>query len=722
MCSMFKSVFPTTLALIAVVVSPLLLDCTTTCREYQGGHEHEVVGGHCPVKLTSAMSQGSDGGYAECVTVHVWIKSDDLCNALKIEMHHSSRKDIIRPMKKGTKRKRETGERKVKCESSVTQPHVWELVHDCVKETANEVVTVSYKTTSTSCSVNYTIPDPIPEFDLSVNQSSKSILVTMEPGDKVYARWCYQQYGEQCGDSVTRPITIDPSQSRSGLLNIPFLLHCVYITNIGMPGVIKSAHFKIRASQIYSTSAVDKHPQMCLQLSLQGTHEIYCRFEADMSSWEVYMGPGRQSVVLFITSSTPARFAAQLCLLNERECTPMGQVHSETIEGNTTKTRIHVPLVFFADRPCVQVWQSHPALLGRRILCPDYTHDRCGMYAVAALVSMVIIALLGMFIHRLNKSGASGWLCIREPVLLVCSSEQSDHVSAVCALASILQGELSAAVHMALCAQSSQTKNGTESGTGVADLGPLPWLYGQWEAMRKAQGQVLIIWSPEATKTYEKWREERANMHKSERKMRECSKEDVTHENKVEEVIGKRLGKCKKEKAAGKKHCDDIDWYTQPSTVIAPVFAAALSCLEGALQENKSQGVAFVYFQSLCHSRDIPKAFRNVPRFCLPKDFRGFVQELGGIQRQKRTGKLRWHCLHRLLAKVQSVWLARQLAQRLQTLLPQTQGKKTQGFSDTSSLKIISDKTHGRLKLPLTANMARSGTVQEHEPLHLLPW
>ncbi|KAK5863795.1 hypothetical protein PBY51_000797 [Eleginops maclovinus] len=783
---MFKSVFPTTLALIAVVVSPLLLDCTTTCREYQGGHEHEVVGGHCPVKLTSAMSQGSDGGYAECVTVHVWIKSDDLCNALKIEMHHSSRKDIIRPMKKGTKRKRETGERKVKCESSVTQPHVWELVHDCVKETANEVVTVSYKTTSTSCSVNYTIPDPIPEFDLSVNQSSKSILVTMEPGDKVYARWCYQQYGEQCGDSVTRPITIDPSQSRSGLLNIPFLLHCVCVqvyyqhwdarrhkkcpfqnkSLTDVRDVWRSSYVTLHESSlkwnpkcpannlnisaslcwrqnktlctpvlnstledrkegrtlIYSTSAVDKHPQMCLQLSLQGTHEIYCRFEADMSSWEVYMGPGRQSVVLFITSSTPARFAAQLCLLNERECTPMGQVHSETIEGNTTKTRIHVPLVFFADRPCVQVWQSHPALLGRRILCPDYTHDRCGMYAVAALVSMVIIALLGMFIHRLNKSGASGWLCIREPVLLVCSSEQSDHVSAVCALASILQGELSAAVHMALCAQSSQTKNGTESGTGVADLGPLPWLYGQWEAMRKAQGQVLIIWSPEATKTYEKWREERANMHKSERKMRECSKEDVTHENKVEEVIGKRLGKCKKEKAAGKKHCDDIDWYTQPSTVIAPVFAAALSCLEGALQENKSQGVAFVYFQSLCHSRDIPKAFRNVPRFCLPKDFRGFVQELGGIQRQKRTGKLRWHCLHRLLAKVQSVWLARQLAQRLQTLLPQTQGKKTQGFSDTSSLKIISDKTHGRLKLPLTANMARSGTVQEHEPLHLLPW
>ncbi|XP_010794220.1 interleukin-17 receptor E [Notothenia coriiceps] len=433
---------------------------------------------------------------------------------------------------------------------------------------------------------------------------------------------------------------------------------------------------KVGRNMIYNTSAVDKHPQMCLQLSLQGSQEIYCRFEAGMSSWEVHMGPGRQSVVLFITSLAPASFSAQLCVLNERECTPMGQVHSVTIEAYTTKTRIHVPLLFLAEKPCVQVWQSHPALLGRRILCPDYSSDRCGMYAVAALVSVVIVALLGMFIHRLNKSGAAGWLCIREPVLLVCSSEQSAHVSAVCALASILQGELSASVHMALWAQSSQTKNGTEPGTGVADLGPLPWLYGQWEAMREAQGKVLIIWSPEATETHEKWREERANMQRSKRNMRE------------EEVSGGRLGKCKREKAAVKKECDDKDWYTQtePSTVIAPVFAAALACLEGALQECKSQGVALVYFQGLCHSRDIPKAFRGVPRFCLPQDFRGFVQELGRMKRQKRTGKLRWNCLHRLLAKVQSVWLARQLAKRLETLLPQTQGKKTQGPSDTSSL------------------------------------
>lgn len=324
-----------------------------------------------------------------------------------------------------------------------------------------------------------------------------------------------------------------------------------------------------------------------------------------------------------------------------------------------------------------------------------------------------------------------GWLCIQKPVLLVCSSEQPAHVSAVCALASILQGELSATVHMVLWAMSSAQAG---AGSGVADLGPLPWLYGQWEAVRKAQGKVLIVWSPEAKTSYEKWREERASVDKNEREKKDHSKAEVKHEKirvEVEEdskVNGRRLGKCKKEKTVVKKElvklCDDKDWYPQsePSAVIAPVFMAALACLQGALQGSKGQGVVLVYFQGLCHSRDIPKAFRGVPRYCLPQDFRGFIQELGGMRRQTKTGKSSWHCWPRLLSKVLSIWLARQLTQRLQTLLPQMQGKSMQGQSVTSSLKMMSDQTQSRLMLPLEADTARPGTAQEHETLCGSPW
>lgn len=270
-------------------------------------------------------------------------------------------------------------------------------------------------------------------------------------------------------------------------------------------------------------------------------------------------------------------------------------------------------------------------------------------------------------------------------MLLVFSSEQSAHVSAACALASFLQGELNATVHMALWAQSSQKQTGAR--TGVADLGPLPWLYGQWENIRKAQGKVLIIWSPEAKTTYEKW-EERETLDKNERKKEDDGKnQDVEEDYKLN---GKRLAKCKKAKAAGKEECvrlcDDEDWYqqTEPSSVIAPIFAGALALLQGSLQQCRGQEVAIVYFQGLGHSRDVPKALRGVPRYCLPQDFSGLIQELGGMRRGTTSGRLKVLCWPRLLSKVQSIWLAQQLALRLQTLLPQTQGKKTQGLSVTS--------------------------------------
>ncbi|XP_076596211.1 uncharacterized protein LOC143326518 [Chaetodon auriga] len=791
-------------AFLAAVFSPLLLECTTTC---QVGNQTGYAEGHCPVKLTSVQSQGSWGFYSECVTLHVWMKADDFNKTPRVEIL-SPVSQIIRPTlrdkktKKKSNNKRKQRETRVRCDSGVMQlsPHVNTgfamLVHDCVEAQAGTVVSVAYNTSSMSCNVSYTVPDPVPDFDLSVNLSSKSIAVTVEPGDKVRTRWCYQKSALDCLGGVHSPqITIDPAQSRSALLSIPYLLPCVcvevyythtdprrhrkcpfqnqnltdardvwlssevtlYESSLTWKSVCPASDLKISASLcwrqhqhlctpvpnstleekeggrylIYSTTAVDRHPQMCVRFSRQGSHHISCPFQTDMSSWEVYIRPGRQSLSLFLTSFVPAEFSAQLCVLNERECALMGEVYSSKMDGNTTESRISIPLRFLAEKPCVQVWQSDPPLRGARILCPDYTHGRCGLYAAAALIFVVIATLLGILIHRLAKTGAAGWLSIQKPVLLVCSSEQSAHVSAVCALASILQGELSATVHMALWAMNSQVQAG--AGCGVADLGPLPWLYGQWEAVRKALGKVLIVWSPEAKMSYEKWREERASMAKSERKKEDYSKAEVRHEKirvEVEEDLklnGGRLGICKKEKKVGKKDCvklcDDKDWCPQreSSTVMAPVFTAALACLEGALQESKGQGVVLVYFQGLCHSRDIPKAFRGVPRYCLPQDFRGLIQELGGMRRQTKTGQFSWHCWPRLLSKVLSIWLARQLTQRLQTLLPQMQGKKMQGQSVTSSLKMMSDQTQSRLKLPLAASTARPGTAQEHEPLRGSP-
>lgn len=294
--------------------------------------------------------------------------------------------------------------------------------------------------------------------------------------------------------------------------------------------------------------------------------------------------------------------------------------------------------------------------------------------------------------------------------MLVCSSEQSAHVSAVCALASILQGELSATVHMALWALRSQTRDGAPA--GVADLGPLPWLYGQWEAVSKKQGKVLIVWSSEAKKTYERWKEGRENGKKTERRRDNCSEAKVEQEQLQENMV-------EGSKPKGKRQKDCVqspeDLQREPCTVIAPVFTAALACLEAALQKCKGQRVAFVYFQSFCHNRDIPKAFRGIPRYCLPQDFRGLLQELGAKPGPLNTGNFSYRCLPGLLSKIRSVWLARRLAQKLQTLLPQTQGKTKPAQKQTLG------KTQSGLKLPLTEDPAGAGTSGEREPLRRPP-
>lgn len=196
------------------------------------------------------------------------------------------------------------------------------------------------------------------------------------------------------------------------------------------------------------------------------------------------------------------------------------------------------------------------------------------------------------------------------------------------------------------------------------------------------------------------------------------SKFEKVHEKLQENTVEYSKAKRKRRKDPGQSY-KDKDSQEEPCTVIAPVFMAALACLEGVIQKHKGQGVAFVYFQGFCHNRDIPKAFRGVPRYCLPQDFRGLIQELGATQGPIKTGNFGSHCLPRLLSKVMSVWLARQLAQKLQTLIPQTQGKKK--LRVTSSQEQALCKTQDKLKLPPTEDTAGAGTSQEREPLQGSP-
>uniref|UniRef100_A0A667ZRK6 SEFIR domain-containing protein n=1 Tax=Myripristis murdjan TaxID=586833 RepID=A0A667ZRK6_9TELE len=655
----------------------------------------DYIGRRCPLKLSAEP-------FSKCVSVHVWMGNDGM----------ESRQKLL-----------------CLC-----------FYLECI------IVSVSFSTNSANCTSSYSVPDPAPKFSLSLDQQSKSINVTLQPAERVpvYTRLCYRKNPKDClmGQLPSTRITIDPSQSWSAVLDVPYLLPCLcvqvnllnvrdvwnassvtlYESSVTWSSPCHASYLRPSASLCwrqnehlctpvsnstlqevddtqylrYNISAVDKHLQMCVQFSLEGSRNIHCLFKSDMSSWEAHIGPGRQSLLVYLTSSVPAKFSAQLCILSETGCTSKGLAHSVRMVS-----------------VCVCV-------------C---THRRYGMLAVAVLVFVVIVALLVILIHRLAKNGAAGWLSIQRPVLLVCSSEASAHLSAVFSLASILQGELCAPVRMALWDQSSQKQ--ARAGTGVADLGPLPWLYGQWEEVHKAQGKVLIIWSPDANKSYEKWRVERAKSDGNKRRKEDGRTEmrhektgvDREHDWKVKE---RRLKKCRKDKAAVKEEFvklfnnNEQDFQKDPSSVTGPVFIAALARLLGALQECKDHGAAFVYFQGLGHSRDIPKDFRGVPRYGLPQDFRALILGLGGMG--TKSDQFRWHCSARLLSKLLSLWLAQRLAHRLRALLTQTETreKKTQGLRLKSSQEMMSG--HSGLKLPPSVTMTRPGTLHEQEPLHRSPW
>ncbi|XP_045065259.1 uncharacterized protein LOC121546438 [Coregonus clupeaformis] len=699
-----------------------------------------------PSTLGFSPSQGS---CSACVHVRVRMKASDFTGTLTIkyrELSTTTRRaisikngvnndtlqwsDLYRPIVVG--------------KTNINRLHLhdightilWELVYDCFPADAGREVYVSLSSKPPR-QHRYIVqedicPDPVPEFDLSVDELARSLTVTVATGDHiyqpalssvVYTRLCYRHTDAECSN-LSDLITIYTNQFLSVTLRFPYLLPCVCVqvyythldarrttvcpfvngsldggrdvwrsSNVTLYGELGSsmawsalcpaAYLKPSASLCwrhqrntphctpilnstledieqkgdlkYNVSAVDKHPQMCVQFSFRGNHDVHCPFPPGMSKWEAYVGPGSQSLCVYLTSTIPASFAAQLCVRQEKGCVSRGAIYLINIGGGTRETQLNLPLSSLTQGLCVQVWRSDPAQYGRRLLCPDYSNRRWGLYAVAALTLLVTVATLGSLIHYVTKKGVTGWLFIQRPVLLVCSSEQSAHVSAVCALASFLQGELCAEVRMALWAQSSIGAGPgavERSWAGVAELGPVPWLYGQWEAVREAGGQMLIVWSAEAKESYRSWREEREGGDRREGEKTGGSKGEEMQrgERGGEEMEGLEKTRGEQEQAGMKK---GGEWKEEsrsgeerePSSVTGPVFRAALSCLQGALEgEGRVHGFTIVYFQGLCHSRDIPKDLRGVPRYCLPQDFGGLIRELGRTARGRNSVIGSWDC------------------------------------------------------------------------------
>ncbi|XP_073767446.1 interleukin-17 receptor E isoform X1 [Danio rerio] len=578
--------------------------------------------------------------------------------------------------------------------SAESQQAFWILRYNCFSAQSGSVVSVSaHRNDQPLITASHTVQhtakpeEPVPEARITVDEQEKRFSLLMKTQQITKISLCYKHSSAECVE-IKHHGQVDPQERPTLNLSFPHLVPCVCVQlwftgtdvkrktecplkdrilphggdvlssssvelygsvllwkplcpsdqsdpsislcwriNAQDPHCVPAPNGTLQGSNLeYDVSAVDKHPQMCVQVSLNSSRRLFCPFQSEgRSEWSVMLVSGSLHLHLQLKTNTDANFSAQLCHRDGDMCASIGPVVSRTVTGGAVESQISVSLPFLSSGLCVQVWRVD--LHGRRIICPDLVHRRWGL-----LLGSAVVLLLLMFcvtLHLLDRSSSALRGSERRPLLLVCSSSDAQHVSAVCSLASGLQGELCMDVRLAQWAQCCQRSS-------LAQLGPVPWLYGQTQSVQRAGGLVLIVWSPEAQQEYHRWRRNSAE----EKKPAEAT--SITA--------------------------------PEASSITAPVFRAALSCLwTGIHSDGRGRGFGLVCFQTLDSNSCIPKPLRCVPKFCLPKDLPGLIHQLSAAGDGARR------CWTRLLSKVLSFSASRKLAPRLEAalsvrdpLIPQT--------------------------------------------------
>lgn len=206
--------------------------------------------------------------------------------------------------------------------------------------------------------------------------------------------------------------------------------------------------------------------------------------------------------------------------------------------------------------------------------------------------------------------------------------------------------------------------------TSLAQLGPVPWLYGQCQQVHSVGGMVLIAWSPKAQQTFLRWRERQGG-----------GKVDIEQKEKL------LLAECRDKRGQRRPESQ--------SSITAPVFNATLMNMWAGLQsERHGEGFGLVCFRGLCGTRCIPKELRGIRRYCLPRDLSNLIHELDvNVHGPTTKGQNMsiWCCWPRLFSKGLSFWLSQRLAQRLDAWLPQTPAKPDRTCLPESSQNVASE-------------------------------
>ncbi|KAM4893691.1 interleukin-17 receptor C isoform 4-T4 [Sylvia borin] len=137
-------------------------------------------------------------------------------------------------------------------------------------------------------------------------------------------------------------------------------------------------------------------------------------------------------------------------------------------------------------------------------------------------------------------------------------------------------------------------------GSGVAALGPLPWLHAQHHRALRDSDTIILLISPAAMAAAHQW---------------DTGARVVPESEAAESSLGAR------------HDSDDV-----PAVAPCEVFAAALSCAVPVLAMANGHYVV-ARLEALVPA--VPPALRAAPAFALPSEMEGFLQALAGPARQR---------------------------------------------------------------------------------------
>ncbi|XP_062356473.1 interleukin-17 receptor C isoform X1 [Cinclus cinclus] len=329
------------------------------------------------------------------------------------------------------------------------------------------------------------------------------------------------------------------------------------------------------------------HPNLCVQVWSSGQVRLtQCLRDRAL--------PGRPDDLLLLEHGGNA----SLCAMEWGACTPLasftstGAGHPGLLEQDLQQD--------MAGGQCQQLW--HPSNSTGVVFwaCPlhKYLRTHWALVWMGVLLGATCLLLLLL----MKKEDMKGWLKSLRAGSYGSKGPLQGRRALLVHAAEPVAERVACALMAALHSLGLTVVAAPGGGSGVAALGPLPWLHAQHHRALRDSDIIVLLLSPAAVAAAHQW---------------DAGGKVVPESGAAESSLGPW-------------HNPDPD--DVPTVAPCEVFAAALSCAMPVLMVASGHYVV-AWLEALVPA--VPPALRAAPAFALPSEMEGFLQALAGPARQR---------------------------------------------------------------------------------------